>query len=93
MQAELNAEGGISIAGINSLGSESGVPDMCLGRVIPLLQDTAVEHVWTQWQVTYRDVVVLDKDNMEVAVFNLTDNDLQVPANYDALKNILRAAR
>ena len=93
MQAELDAEGGIDIVGINTLGSESGVQEMCDGRVLRLLQDTPAEHVWTQWQVDYRDVVILDKDNVPVGIYNLTVNDLSIPANYDGLKDMLRAAR
>ena len=78
---------------MNSAGSESGNAETCAGRVIPWLQDTPDEHVWAQWRIEYRDVIILDKDNMEVGVYNLTANDLAVPANYDALKNMLRAAR
>lgn len=45
--------------------------------------------VWDSWQITYRDVVILDGNNVPVAVFNLTSNDLQNSANYQALKDLL----
>lgn len=92
MQNELGlAE--IRILGVNAIGSEGGNDANCNGRDIPWLQDTAAEHVWTQWQITYRDVVILDANNVPVDVYNLTANDLGVPANYDELKNRLLAAR
>lgn len=59
---------------------------------LPILQDTAADDVWGKWVVTYRDVVVLDRENKRIAVFNLTVNDLGVPANYQALDMILRDA-
>ena len=58
--------------------------------------------VWGAWRVnnlrpeqpgvTYRDVIVLDRENRAVAVYNLTEHSLGDPANYAALKDILRAA-
>ena len=34
-------------------------------------------------------MIILDAANYPVAVYNLTTNDLTVPANYDALKTLL----
>ena len=45
--------------------------------------------MWAAWGVNYRDVVVLDGDNIPVAVYNLTIHDLSDPANYDALRTML----
>jgi len=42
--------------------------------------------------VTYRDVIILDADNIPVAVFNLTTHDLSAAGNRDALKQKLRDA-
>jgi len=58
---------------------------------LPLLQDTVKDDVWTSWEVTYRDVVILDEDNHQVDVFNLTANDLNDPANYQALSDLITA--
>ena len=79
----------IRIAGINQIGAESGADAMCNGRDIPLLQDTTEDHAWAQWQVRYRDVVILDEENRTVAVFNVTDKPLTVQENYDELKQLL----
>jgi len=48
--------------------------------------------VWVEWNVTYRDVVVLDVDNVPVAVYNLTSHDLANPVYYAELKQILKDA-
>ena len=92
MQNELLAENSastISILGINKIGSESGNSAICNGRDIPWLQDTVNDEVWLEWQVTYRDVLILDENNVPVAVYNLTQHDLNNPSNYAALKALL----
>jgi hypothetical protein len=92
MQGELDGEVpelGIHLLGVNGAGHESGVAAMIAGRTIPLLQDTAEDDVWGAWAVVYRDVVILDRDNAPVGVFNLTENDLSNMADYTALKTTL----
>ena len=92
MQGELDAEFPdlpIQLLGVNGAGYEAGVPEMIDGRVLPLLQDTAEDDVWGAWQVVYRDVVILDRDNAPVGVFNLTEHDLADAADYAALKTML----
>ena len=89
MQAELADSLGIYILGVNGAGHEAGNAENCTGRTLPWLQDTAADRAWEQWGVTYRDVVVLDRENGTVAVYNLTAQDLSVQANYDALKTLL----
>lgn len=92
MQNELlaaNPTTKIRIAGINQIGAEGGIDSMCDGRDIPLLQDTYEDHAWAEWQVRYRDVFILDEENRTVAVYNLTDNSLSYPENYDELKQLL----
>jgi hypothetical protein len=88
MQTEL-AAAPVAILGCNSAGSESNNAAACDGKDIPWLQDTPEEHVWSQWQVTYRDVWILDENNIPVAVYNLTEHDLNDPANYLALKTMI----
>jgi hypothetical protein len=39
--------------------------------------------------VTWRDVVILDAQNRRVGVYNLTQHNLQTPANYDSLKAMI----
>jgi len=79
----------IRIGGINQIGADASADAMCTGRDIPLLQDTYDDHAWAQWQVTYRDVIILDEENRKVAVYNLTEFSLSYPENYDELKALL----
>ncbi len=79
----------IRIAGINGVGHESGNAGVTTGRTIPWLQDVSAQNVYASWQVTYRDVIVLDAENRVIAVYNLTDHDLRNGASYFALREIL----
>lgn len=95
LQAELNAETTlrpVRILGINEAGQESGNATIVAGRVLPWLQDTVSVNVWQQWQVTYRDVIVLDAENKRITAFNVTNQDLSNADNYAALKAILLEA-
>jgi hypothetical protein len=96
MQQELAAESlavPVSIIGINPPGLDSGDSLISAGRTIPWLQEEpGGDDPWTDWNVTYRDVVILDSSNVLVDVYNLTEHDLSSPANRDALKAKLRAA-
>lgn len=65
---------------------------MCSGRVLPWLQETEDDAVWSDWGVTYRDVIILDAGNIVAGVYNLTSYDLSVSANREALKQMLRDA-
>lgn len=105
MQAELAIEGqgdpgrlAIAIAGVNEAGHESGFPGIAPTDSLPWVQDGPPWNAWTTWRgnagqaIVYRDVIVLDTDNHPVAVYNLTLHGLAIPANYEALKTILREA-
>lgn len=82
----------IRILGINQVEHESANSQACNGKDIPWLQETWDELVWGKWRIDYRDVVIVDQDNVPVATYNLTDNNLGTPANYEALKGMLEAA-
>ena len=61
---------------------------------LPWLQDTVSNSVWQLWNVTYRDVIVLDPRNRSYAIYNLTEHDLGDPQNRAMLKQFfLEAAR
>jgi hypothetical protein len=62
---------------------------MTTGRTLAWLQDNAAQAVWDSWQVTYRDLVILDRKNWRIGVFNLTEHNLAVPAEYATLKQKL----
>ena len=95
MQAEIDSGGTsipVRILGVNAAGHESDNAVVCEGRSIPWLQDTEEQHVWTSWQVTYRDVVILDAENHVLQAYNLTTHNLALPTHYAELKDILTAA-
>lgn len=79
----------VKILGVNQMGQERDNALACQGKDIPWLQETGDALVWGPWQVSWRDVVILDQDNQKAAVFNLTTYDLSVPANYDSLMTLL----
>lgn len=82
----------IDLLGVNQIGAEAGNQQNCDGRTIPWLQDTVAVQAWNAWNPTYRDVVILDKDNIPVDVFNLTTYDLSDPTNYAELRTRLLTA-
>ena len=61
----------------------------CEKSDLPLLQNTLEANWWLEWEVTYRDVVILDRNGEREAVFNLTEHDLWDAEDYDALKTLL----
>ena len=83
----------ISIVGINEVGfSPTGfITD---GRDLPWLVDVDANRngqsdVWyDSWHITFRDVVILDSANDEVATYNLTVHSLSDPENYEALQTL-----
>jgi hypothetical protein len=84
----------IQLLGVNAFGHESGVTVATEDRDIPLLQDVdedsnSLSDTWELWDVTWRDVVILNAENEPVAVYNLTENDLSDPSSYAELKNLL----
>ena len=92
MQTELDAMDTslpVAILGVNGVGMESGNMGMTTGRAAPWLQSDAQHDVWTQWEVTYRDVYIVGPGNELLGVYNLTSHDLAIPANYDTLKNMI----
>lgn len=100
MQAELRTTYpilDIQILGINEFGQNPpGFNDLTTaGRTIPWLQDVdsnanQVSDVWSElWDVTYRDVIIINGQNETVDVYNLTTNDLGVAANYATMRTKL----
>ena len=93
MQLELDAEGlttPIKLLAINEEGYESSLPGMAALGDIPLLQDTEEAQAWTSWEANYRDVIIVDKDGVQVGVYNLTQNTLSNEDNYAELKELLK---
>jgi hypothetical protein len=91
MQNELNALDlpvEVQIIGINEAGYEAGNDTMTDGRDLPWLQDTDDAMVWDTWDVAFRDVIIVDERNVEIARFNVTSNSLSSDANYEALRDL-----
>jgi hypothetical protein len=98
MQQELEAdfpEYDIQIIGINEAGHEIGNPAITDGRDLPWLQDVdsdgnKLSDVWRdKWEITYRDVFVLNQSNEVEGIYNLTIHDLANEANYSELRDML----
>ncbi len=58
-----------------------------------MLQDTAAVNAWALWGVAYRDVIIVDDTGAAAGVYNLTEHDLQDPANLETLRGMLEEAR
>ena len=97
MQQELDSENpdlSIKILGVNELGHDADNALMTAGRDLPWLQDidddgNSSSDTWDSWDVTFRDVIITDATNVQVAVYNLTNNDLANSDNYSTLKQLL----
>jgi len=82
----------IEILGVNREDQEPFNYSITAPRSLPWLQDTSMDQVWQRWQVSYRDVWILDSQNRLFAVFNLTENDLADAENRERLKRIFLSA-
>jgi hypothetical protein len=97
MQQELDSENpelAISILGVNELGHDSDNSLMTAGRDLPWLQDIddggdGNSDTWNSWDVTFRDVIITDSNNVQVTAYNLTNNDLANADNFATLKQLL----
>lgn len=80
---------------MNPIRQESGNADISEGRDIPWLQDTDADENgqsdnWlTSWPFVYRDVVIVDANNVAVDAFNLTLHSLEEPDSYATLRQTL----
>jgi len=81
-------EAGIKILGINAFGYGNNKAVIAISD-LPWLQDTKEADWWGTWEVTYRDVVILDRQGAAADVFNLTQHNLQDDDDYESLKALL----
>jgi hypothetical protein len=87
----------IQIIGLNEFGQDPAGANalMTTDRTTPWLQDVdgnanQSSDVWYDlWDVTYRDVIIVNGQNEPVDVYNLTSNDLGVAANYATMRDKL----
>ena len=90
MQQEFEVDGvPIQIIGINEAGYEISNQIITDGRDIPWLQDTEDINAWELWDVTYRDVYLIDRDLKLRGIYNLSQNNLNDEATYEIFKEIL----
>ena len=97
MQRELKAANpdlNVEILGVNR-SDEAVFNNLIIAeRTLPWLQDPKSATAWSAWEVTWRDVFVVDSQNRMRFVFNLTAHDLTYPSNYSTLKQMfLQTAR
>ena len=81
----------ITILAINEIGYEDGNDAMAAVGDLALMQDETATYVWDAWAASWRDVVLLDADNVEVYRFNLSTYSLTDTRNYDHLKAVFVA--
>lgn len=85
-----NADTIIRLIGVNAAGHEGANDGITPLGDIPWLQDVHEQEVWQEWEVTLRDVVILDPDNKFESVYNLTEHDLNQAENRSALIALLK---
>ena len=84
----------VDTADVGADGVDGTADDVTAIRDIPWLQDVDADSdgssdLWEEsWPVTYRDVIILDAANVQVGVYNLTNNSLADAGNYDALRQM-----
>jgi hypothetical protein len=78
--------------GVNETGLVSGNALAVADVTLAWLQDVPAQDAFGRWDVTLRDVVVLDPFGRVHAIMNLTVQDLNQPAHYAALRALLLAA-
>ncbi len=83
----------IEILGVNDWALGDGNDAVSEGRDTPWLQDVDVDgngesDIWEQWDVAFRDVVILDANNEKVEAYNVTVHNLSDPQNYDTLRQM-----
>ena len=94
MQNELAAEypsDPIVILAINEESYERGNDLIVEVGDLPVMQDDGITDVWGAWDAEWRDVVVLNADNVEVYRFNLQTYNLSNSADYAHLKAVFVA--
>ena len=92
MQAELNTvdtDLDISIMAVNESGYVTHYEATGEEGSLPVIQDVNEVDVWEAWEVTYRDVIILNECGEKMDVYNLTSKSLQTEENYNTLKEMI----
>lgn len=97
LQTELRAaqpELNIELMGVNRTNDAVYNFLAVSGRKLPWLQDDAANpeaRVWERWKPVYRDVFIVDAQNILRGTYNLSQHDLADPIQRGALKDMLLA--
>jgi len=88
----------IRFMGINGpMYIDDNYQNMINGRILPWVQDTEESNIWYDWDVTLRDLFILDRNGNFVTKINLTtynpDPNTPCATNYDALYELLISLR
>ena len=93
MQNELNTMNlNASILGVNHMDKSSANQQMTEGRDIPWIQDVPTVNAWTTWDISYRDVIILNADNEYEATINVTTSNLTEADGYNSLMDLITEA-
>ena len=87
MADEFEAAGlNIKILGINQDIGASGIVSLTDSMDLPVVQDTAELGVWSDWGAAWRDVFLVNEDNVHVGTYNLVTHDLRTDDDYNELQ-------
>ena len=98
LREELQADT-VEIVGVNEIGYDNYEYVTTVSSTLPWVQDVEEVNAWDLWEITYRDVVILDRENIYLSTYNLTDNPMWTTTlggapipneSYETLKNIFR---
>jgi hypothetical protein len=95
MLAEIRATNpnlNVEILGVNMLNDALFNPLVVSQRTLPWLQETAEANAWGKWNVTWRDVRIVDSQGRLHSVYNLTAHDLANEMNRASLKQLFLSA-
>ena len=78
----------IKIVGINQDIGASGISRLTDSMDLPVVQDTAERGVWSDWGAEWRDVFLVNEENVHVGTYNLRSHDLGSDDDYNELKTM-----
>lgn len=76
----------IAINIVAAIGSESNPTGLTGMETLPLVLDSTMVNVQSNWMAAIRDVVILDETGTRQFVYNLTSHNLGEAMYYDELK-------
>lgn len=98
MYEEFLAEGVNDIIFVGNSGinyDTDDYSDMVDGTIIPWTQDTEQYDIWDAWDISLRDLVVLNREGFEITRINLSTYGIdssgigECTGNYETIKNLL----